>query len=1410
MKTIGFIAVMVTLMLGQASVDVARAAVYDGPRGPILVVASAANPFGNYYAEILRAEGLNEFAVSDISLVTPSVLSAYDVVILGDQPLSSAQVTTFSNWVNSGGNLIAMRPDKQLAGLLGLADASATLSNAYLRVYGTGAGAGIVTETIQFHGVADCYSLNGATALASLYSDATTDTAQPAVTVCNVGSSGGHAAAFTFDLARSVVYTRQGNPAWSGQERDGLPPIRPDDLYYGAAGFDPEPDWVDLNKVAIPQADEQQRLLANLIGQMNLGRRPLPRFWYFPNGYKAVVVMTGDDHASGGTAGRFDHYTALSPTNSSVSDWTAIRSTSYLYPWAGFTDAQAAAYNAAGFEMSLHLNTGCSNYSRASLTSFFIAQMNLFKATYPSLPPPTTHRIHCIAWGDYTTAAEVGLLFGIRLDVSYYYWPGSWVLDRPGMFTGSGMPMRFAELDGTMLDVYQAPTQMTDESDQTFPHNSDALLNGALGPQGYYGAFVANMHTDLVASPGSDAILSSAMSRGVPVISALQLLTWTDARNNSSFSGITWGGGVLAFTVSAASGARDLQAMVPTTAPGWALTSIRLGTNSVAYTNQTIKGVEYAFFPATSGSYLASYTPEVIDTTFIDFSAGTADTNTYIAQTIDSGVSLAPVLVEEFSNGVLPAGWSSTNWNPGYWVAGSGGGAGEGGSSGSNWIAGGSVAVTSGNLQVAGAATATTTSYGPGRSLEFVATFNADAFQHVGFAADLAFDAPWAIFSTFNTTNSLYARTALAGGSSPTDTLIPGNWLGSPHRYRIDWTTTNVVFSIDGTALATNAAAISTSLSLIASDDTPEGPGFSVDWVRMTPYVAAGAFISRVMDAGVAVNWGTLSWTSQAPAGTSLALSCRTGNTPIPDDSWTTFIPVSTSGASLAVNSRYLQDQAQLSTSDPAQTPTLDDVTVTYNFGVGATPPTLLLSSPASGAAGVPVSASINLRFSEMMNSATITNGSFRLRRVGELIDVPAAVTSSGILATLTPDTSLVAGASYQVTVAGTVADLIGDALGSDVVWTFSTAPNTASQTDTTVADFSAGAPDSNTCIAQTADGELILMPALGAEFYGLTLPAGWTSTPWGTGGSATVAGGSLATDGASVAATTSYGPGRSLEFVATFNAAAFQHAGLAADSAFDSPWAIFSTASSTNTLYARTSDGWSTPLSGNCLGSPHRFRIDWMTTNVTFSIDGTPLAANAVALSGNMSPVASDFTVGGPSLSVDWMRLTPYALSSTFASRIIDAGGLVSWSSLAWTTSTPPGTTLGLSYRTGNTPVPDGSWSGFTAVSASPSALGGNSRYFQDLASLATSDASQTPVLQDVTVAWNLTTPVVTPAIAWNDPADIRGKLLGGSDQSGGLGNQRRGQPDPAGGTNNFRDQPDYNRGLNLFRQPAGAKILA
>ena len=292
----------------------------SGPGGPILIVTTSGNPFSSYYAEILRAEGLNAFSVADLAAVTSTTLAGYSTVILGEAVLTGTQVTMFSNWVATGGNLIAMRPDKQLASLLGLADLGTTVSEGYLLMSGTGASAGLVNETIQFHGVADRYSLTSGTAsVATLYTNATTATANPAVSLRSVGG-GGQVAAFTYDLAKSIIYTRQGNPAWQSADRDGQAPVRSDDLFF--------PDYVDFNKIQIPQADEQMRLLANLIIQMTLPQKPLPRFWYLPNGKKAAIVMTGDDHANGGTSGRFQAQKNLSTPGCSVDNWECIRSTS--------------------------------------------------------------------------------------------------------------------------------------------------------------------------------------------------------------------------------------------------------------------------------------------------------------------------------------------------------------------------------------------------------------------------------------------------------------------------------------------------------------------------------------------------------------------------------------------------------------------------------------------------------------------------------------------------------------------------------------------------------------------------------------------------------------------------------------------------------------------------------------------------------------------------------------------------------------------------------------------------------------------------------------------------------------------------------------------------------------------------
>ena len=64
-----------------------------------VVVTDPGDPFGTYYAEILRAEGLNEFAVTDTGNLDAATLADYQVVVLAQTAVTDAQTTVLTNWV---------------------------------------------------------------------------------------------------------------------------------------------------------------------------------------------------------------------------------------------------------------------------------------------------------------------------------------------------------------------------------------------------------------------------------------------------------------------------------------------------------------------------------------------------------------------------------------------------------------------------------------------------------------------------------------------------------------------------------------------------------------------------------------------------------------------------------------------------------------------------------------------------------------------------------------------------------------------------------------------------------------------------------------------------------------------------------------------------------------------------------------------------------------------------------------------------------------------------------------------------------------------------------------------------------------------------------------------------------------
>jgi hypothetical protein len=121
------------------------------------------------------------------------------------------------------------------------------------------------------------------------------------------------------------------------------------------------------------------------------------------------------------------------------------------------------------------------------------------------------------------------------------------------------------------------------------------------------------------------------------------------------------------------------------------------------------------------------------------------------------------------------------------------------------------------------------------------------------------------------------------------------------------------------------------------------------------------------------------------------------------------------------------------------------------------------------------------------------------------------------------------------------------------------------------------------------------------------------------------------------------------------------------------------------------------------------------------------------------MRPLASDLTVGGGSVSIDWIRMSPFAASANFDSRVFDAGQSTTWGTLSWASVVPTGTAVALSVRTGDTPSPDASWTAFQLVN-NGAAIGPSSRYLQYRAALSTTNSRSTPQLQDVTIGGTLT----------------------------------------------------------------------
>ena len=609
-----FIPVLIVISLFIAKISYASGNIHY----PILVLATDFK-FGSFTCEILKTEGFNEFHIDSLTdaKVTLKYLKKFDVIILTEVSLTVAQKEMFARYVKDGGNLIAFKPDKKLSDVFGIVDEGGIIDEAYILIdTNTEIGKGITSQTLKFHGTADKYNLKRGKKIAALCKDAHIPTKYPGVAVNDYGK--GHAMAFLYNLPQSIVYTRQGNYRCAGQEMDGIEGIRAMDLFTNG--------WIDTSKNILNQADEQMRLLSHGIEKMNSYSKPLPRFWYFPDTLKCLITLNNDGEDS-----KEDEF---QPQFEDV-DFKGAKMTLYVKEVDLISKKWINTWSGKGFEISGHPDDTkqAINPDWKTMDSVYKALINKLNSEY-GIAAMHTVTNHWFVWcgknddgtRDFAAQARIEEKNGIELDCNYAHYDnnsnqghflGAFSTNQ-GNYTGSGLAMKFADINGNIINVYQ---QLNNVYDQQYMEHKDQ--------EGYYNCFKGLMDRSLdnevysyisVRAHNNEYYFSKvplmkaldyANNKGIPVWTELKLLNFLKAKDEATFTDIKWTKNHLSFKIkSSLTHENGLTCMIPYLYNGKKINKIASNGVSQSYILKSIKGFNYAMLiikPGLNYSMVASY-----------------------------------------------------------------------------------------------------------------------------------------------------------------------------------------------------------------------------------------------------------------------------------------------------------------------------------------------------------------------------------------------------------------------------------------------------------------------------------------------------------------------------------------------------------------------------------------------------------------------------------------------------------------------------------------------------------------------------------------------------------------------------------------------------------------------------------
>lgn len=414
---------------------------------PVLVVVHSGgeNRYSAYLREILDIEGIMGRETLDLARqdLTAECLDKRALVIVANVPLAKSQCDLLRRYVLGGGKLIASRPPPELADIFGVTRVTPMIREGYITINPVSPSAArCPVNSLQFHGDGDLYQSVDCQVTAFFGGDLGAGTSFPAI-FWKKHPAGGIAAAFAYDLAFSTVLFHQGLKEQASHsarpDADGDLGYKPNDLFYG---------YLDGRLKNIPQADIHQDLLVDLVHQ--LAPIPLPRIWHFPEAAPAVALIDGD--SDGFQAEALDKVIA-------IVEAAGGKYTLYLMTkdFAQLPPARMRQLMEQGHDFGIHFWQG------SRLPSLEDVQNNMHKETQGFLKrygySAVAHRGHSVIWVGWTEHAAFLAENGFHLDCNFAAGPGY----QEGYINGSGLPVKFMDANGNIINLYEQATISTDD-----------------------------------------------------------------------------------------------------------------------------------------------------------------------------------------------------------------------------------------------------------------------------------------------------------------------------------------------------------------------------------------------------------------------------------------------------------------------------------------------------------------------------------------------------------------------------------------------------------------------------------------------------------------------------------------------------------------------------------------------------------------------------------------------------------------------------------------------------------------------------------------------------------------------------------------------------------------------------------